>query len=86
MVKEKIIKWKSNSFLALARSMTPDELNEMKQELLSRKYAIPYDETVPDYKERITYDYMMMLLYEADYSGSCYEETDKVCDFIYNMN
>ena len=38
------------------------------------------------YKERITYDYMMMLLYEADYSGSCYEETDKVCDFIYNMN
>ncbi len=65
--------------------MTPEELNEMKQELLNRKYSIPYDETVSDYKERLTYDYMMMLLYEADYSGSFTEGTDKLYDIVYNM-
>lgn len=65
--------------------MTANELNKMKQELFKSKYPIPYDETVSDYKERPTYDYMMMLFYEADYLGSFTEGTDKLCDIVYNM-
>ena len=67
--------------------MTDSDICEMKWELQRRKYAIPYDPACADYKERITYDYMMMLLYEADYSGYSFkEETDKICDIVYHMN
>ena len=64
--------------------MTDSDICEMKWELQRRKYAIPYDNACADYKERITYDYLMMLLYEADYSDYCFAGTEKICDILYN--
>ena len=65
--------------------MTESDIAEMKEELLSRRYALHYDVSRSDYKEYITYEYIMMLLYEADFSGYAIDGTDKLCDIVYNM-
>ena len=77
--KAKILNWNRENYHDLANSMTADELNAMRQELTSNHYPLSPDTS----SEQTTYDYILFLLYEAEYSDCVDADTRKLYNILY---
>ena len=77
--KAKILNWNRENYHDLANSMTTDELNAMRQELINNYYPLSPD-TSP---QQTIYDYILFLLYEAENSDCVDADTYKLYDILY---
>ena len=64
--------------------MTTQEISAMRQEMIENHYPIEkYTASQPDYREQIVYNYILFMLYEAEYSDRIDTDIRKLYDILF---